>query len=120
MKWFLVFLIVACTVASDVLQAHEMKRHGEITDFRARSVARILAHLAQRRFLILSIACMALSFFAFLRLLGIAPLSFSVPATALTYVGDGLFAHYILHEHLSWQRWAGIAMIAGGVVSMAW
>jgi multidrug transporter EmrE-like cation transporter len=120
MKWFLVFVIVICTVASDVLQAHEMKQHGEITDFRARSVARILANLARRRFLILSIACMALSFFAFLRLLAIAPLSFSVPATALTYVGDALFARYLLHEDLNWRRWAGIAMIAGGVISLSW
>ncbi len=120
MKWFLIFLIVACTVASDVLQAHEMKQHGEITDFRARALASVFTHLAGRRFLILSIACMALSFFAFLRLLEIAPLSFSVPATALTYVGDALFARYALHENLSWRRWAGIVMIAGGVISMAW
>jgi len=119
MKWFLVFVIVACTVASDVLQAYEMKRHGEITDFRARSLARALGILAKRRFLILSIFCMALSFFAFLRLLEIAPLSFSVPATALTYVGDALFARYVLHEHLSWRRWLGIAMIAGGVMALS-
>jgi uncharacterized membrane protein len=120
MRWILVFVIVLCTVASDVLQSHEMKRHGEITDFRVRALAGAVGHLAKRRFLILSIVCMALSFFAFLRLLEIAPLSFSVPATALTYVGDALFAHYVLHEHLSWQRWAGIVMIAGGVLSMAW
>ncbi|MGH9594770.1 MAG: EamA family transporter [Bryobacteraceae bacterium] len=120
MKWLLILLIVACTVASDVLQSHEMKRHGEIIDFRVRSLTRALGELAQRRYLILSIACMALSFFAFLRLLQITTLSFSVPATALTYVVDALFARYVLHEHLSWRRWAGIVMIAGGVISVSW
>lgn len=119
MKWFLVSMIVACTVASDVLQAHEMKQHGEITDFRARALAGVAAQLSKRRFLILSIACMALSFFAFLRLLQIAPLSFSVPATALTYVGDGLFARYALGEHLSGRRWLGIVMITLGVVLLS-
>jgi hypothetical protein len=66
LKWFLVFVIVACTVASDVLQAYEMKRHGEISDFRARSLARALGILAKRRFQILSIflhgACLSLRF----------------------------------------------------------
>ena len=119
MKWLLVFVIVACTVASDVLQAREMQQHGEITDFRFESLGRSLRVLAGRLNLILSIGCMALSFFVFLRLLQIADLSFSVPATALTYVVDALFARYVFHEQVSGQRWAGILMIAAGVISLA-
>jgi len=113
-------VIIACTVASDVLQAHAMKRHGEITDFRARSLTRVFFTLTRRRHLILSIVCMALSFFVFLRLLQIAPLSFSVPATSATYVVDALFARCLFHEELDWRRWTGIIMIASGVVSMSW
>ena len=120
MKWSLVFVIVSCTVASDVLQAHAMKCNGEITDFSARSLTRILSTVARRRHVILSIGCMALSFFVYLRLLQIAALSFSVPATAITYVGDALFARFLFHEELNWQRWTGIIMIACGVVSMSW
>ena len=32
--WALLALIIASTVAADLLQSHEMKRHGEIQDFR--------------------------------------------------------------------------------------
>jgi drug/metabolite transporter (DMT)-like permease len=116
MHWPLVVVIVACTVASDVLQAYEMKRHGEIKDFHARSLARVLLAVRARPGLGLSILCMAVSFFAFLRLLQVAALSFAVPVTAVTYVGDGLFAWYVLHEQLNWERWVGILMITAGVV----
>ena len=34
MNWLLVAIIVGSTVISDVLQSREMKRHGEIGDFR--------------------------------------------------------------------------------------
>ncbi len=120
MKWILVFIIVACTVASDVMQTGAMRQHGEITDFDPRSLGRSLRAVASRWPLILSIACMALSFFVFLHLLEIADLSFSVPATALTYVVDALFARYAFHEHFSPQRWTGILMIAAGVLLLAW
>lgn len=116
MKWLLVSLIVACTIASDVLQASEMKRHGEITNLSLRHLARTLRVLASRRGLLLSIACLAVSFFAFLALLEISSLSFAVPVTGVTYVGDALLAKWVLREHLTWKHWVGIMMIAGGVV----
>jgi drug/metabolite transporter (DMT)-like permease len=119
MKWLWVFMIVACTVASDVLQSREMKRHGEITDFSIRHTARALRALSARPGLVVSIGCLAVSFFAFLALLRIAPLSFAVPVTAVTYVADGLLARWVLHEQVNWKRWAGIAMIACGVILLS-
>ena len=116
MKWALVSLIVGCTIVSDVLQAGEMRRHGPIKHLSVRALGRTLRILAARPALLLSIACLALSFFAFLALLRIASLSFSVPVTAVTYVGDALLAKWVLREHLNWKRWAGIVMIASGVV----
>lgn len=116
MRWILVGIVVVCTIASDGLQAREMKRHGEISDFRARALKRTYFGLAFRPGLALSILCMAISFFAFIRQLQISPLSFAVPATAVTYVGDAVFARCVLREHLDWRRWAGIFFIAAGVV----
>jgi drug/metabolite transporter (DMT)-like permease len=116
MKWLLVALILACTVASDVLQAREMKRHGQITSLRAGSMARRFLSVLGRPALLFSVLCLAISFFAFLRLLRMAPLSFAVPVTALTYVADALLAKCVLHEDLNRRRWLGIAMITGGVV----
>jgi hypothetical protein len=115
MKWFLIFVIVSCTVASDVLQAHEMKQHGEITDFRrAGACAR---DSGKRRFLILSSSA-----WRFLSCVSpaaeIAPLSFSVPATALTYVGDAVCA-LRSSRALKLAALAGIAMIAGGVMALS-
>lgn len=119
MRWLLIGIVVACTIASDGLQAREMKRHGEISDFRAGALKRTFFGLAVRPGLVLSIACMAISFFAFIRQLQISRLSFAVPATAVTYIGDAIFARCVLHEHLDWRRWAGIFLIAAGVVLIA-
>ena len=60
-------LIVAGTVAGDTLQSLEMKRHGEIR-FRASGLGRVAANLATKKYLILAIVCMAVSFFAFMTL----------------------------------------------------
>jgi drug/metabolite transporter (DMT)-like permease len=117
--WFLIALVAGCTVASDVLQSREMRRHGEITDFSIRHLGRTLKQLAARPGLVISIACMAISFFAFLVLLKIAPLSFAVPVTAVTYVADALLAKWVLHEHLNWKRWLGIVLIAAGVTLLS-
>lgn len=118
MKWLLVALIVSCTVLSDVLQSHEMRRTGHVDAFNSAGLKRIVRVFAQPM-LLLSIFLLAISFFAFLRLLMIAPLSFSVPVTACTYVFDGILAKYLLKERVNKRRWAGILLIAAGVVLIA-
>ncbi len=119
MKWILVGVIVLCTVASDVLQSREMKRHGEVDAFRASGLKRTLTAIFRRPLLLLSVGCLAISFFAFIKLLAIAPLSFSVPMTGSTYILDALVAKYLLKEHVNIQRWAGILLIAVGIVLIA-
>lgn len=61
MKWLLVIAMVVATVLSDLLQSHEMKLAGE-QSVGARGLLRLLRMIAHRRFLILAIACMAVSF----------------------------------------------------------
>lgn len=119
MKWILVAIVVAATVASDLLQSVEMKRHGEIDDFRPSALGRAFAAVLRRRLLILAVACMAVSFFAFLQLLTVADLSFAVPATAATYVVETVLAKLLLGEQVAWQRWTGALMVAGGVLLLA-
>lgn len=119
MKWLLVAVVVGATVASDLLQSYEMKRHGEIDDFRPGALGRAFAAVLRKRLLILAVACMAISFFAFLQLLSIADLSFAVPATAATYVVETLLARLLLGEQVRWQRWLGAALVAGGVLLLA-
>jgi drug/metabolite transporter (DMT)-like permease len=110
---------VVATTLSDLLQSWEMKRHGEITDFRPGRLGRMLAGLIRRRYLVLSIFFMAISFLAFLKLLSVADLSFAVPATAASYVTETVLAKYVLKEQLNWKRWIGAALIACGVALIA-
>ncbi len=115
MKWFLIGIIVAATTAGEVAQARGMRRHGEIRDFRPGALGRAFALLARNRFVIVSVAAMAVSFFAYLGLLTVSDLSFAVPATAITYVLETALARYVLHERVTWLRWAGAALVICGV-----
>ena len=119
MDWALVLVVVAATTASDLIQSREMKQHGAIEDLRPGRWGTILASIAQRRRLIVAVLFMALSFFAFLKLLSVADLSFAVPATALSYVVETILARYFLGERVVIQRWAGVGLVACGVALLS-
>jgi drug/metabolite transporter (DMT)-like permease len=119
MKWTLVAVIVAATTVGDVLKAKGMKEHGEIHEFGLGAFGRMLTVLSRNKLIIASVACMAVSFFAFIALVSIAELSFAVPATAITYVLETILARYILKEHISWVRWTGAYLVACGVALLA-
>jgi len=115
MKWVLVGLMVAATVASDLLQSYEMKRAGEHS-VDTRGLMRLLQTIAQRRYLILAIACMAVSFFSFMALVQVEPLSFAVPASAASFIFETLLAKLVLREHVGVRRAAGALIVLCGVV----
>ena len=119
MKWLLVAVIVAATTLGEVLQAAAMKRHGEIHDFSPGAIGRLLATLVRNRFLVGSIAAMAVSFFAFMALLSVAELSFAVPATAASYILETMLAQFLLKEKVTAGRWAGAALVACGVAFLS-
>lgn len=119
MKWALVAIIVAATTVGDVFKAKGMKEHGELHEFGLGALGRVLAVLSRNNLIIASIACMAVSFFAFMALVSIADLSFAVPATAITYVLETVLARYLLREHITWVRWAGAYLVACGVALLA-
>lgn len=115
MKWVLVAVIVAATTVGEVLQAIGMKRHGEVHDFHPTALGRLVAAIARNRFILASVFCSAISFFAFVKLVSIADLSFAVPATAASFVLETILAKYVLREHVGWLRWTGASLVAGGV-----
>lgn len=114
-RWFLVGAVVGSTVACDLLQSWEMKRQGEVTDFRP---ARVAAWF-QRWPLALSVVFMAVSFFAFLQLLQLEDLSFAVPATAASLVVETFLAKIVLKESVDPRRWLGAILVACGVALLA-
>jgi drug/metabolite transporter (DMT)-like permease len=115
MKWILVMAMVAATVGSDLLQSYEMKRAGEQT-VDAHGLLRIGRMIVRRRYLILSFACLAVSFFSFMALVQVEPLSFAVPASAASFVLETVAAKVVLGETISGRRAAGALIVLCGVV----
>jgi drug/metabolite transporter (DMT)-like permease len=115
MKEVLVSIVVLSTVCADLLQSAEMKQVGELDDFRPSGIQSLLGAMARKKYLILAVFFMAISFFAFLKLLSIAELSYAVPVSALTIVIDTILARVILKERVDWRRWTGAALVATGV-----
>lgn len=117
--WLLLAAIVFSTAAADVLQSIEMRRHGEVRDFGPRGLARLARTLVLKKYLILAVFFMAVSFFAFMTLVEIADLSFAVPASAATVVIETVLARLLLKEAVDARRWMGAALVACGVWLLA-
>ncbi|HTP88093.1 MAG TPA: EamA family transporter [Bryobacteraceae bacterium] len=118
LAWLLLLTMVGATVTGDLLQSMEMKRQGEVC-FRNGRLASALSSMARNAWLALAIVFMAISFFAFLKLLTVADLSFAVPASAASFVLETILARLVLKERINLRRWAGAALVAGGVALLA-
>ncbi len=116
MRWALVGIIVLCNAFGDVLNTRGMKRQGEVEDLRPRHMLHVGWRMLRNFYVLGGTACLALSFFALLALLSITNVSFAVPATAVGYLLETLLAKYVLGEDVHWRRWAGAALVAGGVL----
>jgi transporter family protein len=113
--WLLIIVSVLSGTAGDLLTARSMRDHGEIDDFTPGGVAVVTARLARDIWMLAGIVSQAVSFFSFAAVLGIAELSFAVPATALGNVAKTLFAKLFLNEYVCWRRWAGAFLVSVGV-----
>ncbi len=120
MKWLMVGIIVGSTVLADLLQSFEMKRHVVAAeDLRPGRLAGMLRGLAHRGPLVVAVFFMAISFFAFMKLLSVADLSFAVPVTAASVVVETVLARLLLRENVTTLRWAGTLFVACGVALLA-
>lgn len=118
MRWTLLLVLVVATVIAEMLQSYEMKR-GEAQRPTARGLARLLGTILRRKYLVIAILCMAVSFFVFMDLLQNQPLSFVVPASAATFVIETLLAKLLLKETVGKRRTAGAILVLIGVVLLA-
>jgi len=114
MKWILLTIVVVTTVLADLLQSHEMKIAA--TSGERVGLVTIMKAIAIRRNLILAIASMTVSFFAFLALVQTQPLSFAVPASAATFVIETVLARFVLQERVDARRAAGALLVLSGIV----
>jgi drug/metabolite transporter (DMT)-like permease len=116
MKWIAVIILIASTTLGDVARARGMKNHGEVREFHPGAIRSALWALTRNKWVIISTCSMAISFFSFVRLVSIAPLSFAVPVSAATFIPETFLAQFFLRENVDWRRWAGAGLIAAGVV----
>ena len=115
MKWILLTIVILSAVAGDLLQSREMKTAAAAKS-ESLSLLSIIKAVVTRRYLILSIACMAVSFFAFLALVQTQPLSFAVPASAASFVVETVLARFVLKEQIDARRAAGALFVLFGIV----
>ena len=111
----LVTAMVIADAASDVLVARAMKQIGEVTNFRPRALLSTFARMARTPSFVAGIGAAAVHFFTFLALLSFVGLSYVFPATALVYVMATAGAQFILKEHVSRRRWAGVSLVCCGM-----
>jgi len=110
-KYLILGGVTLFAAAGDTLLSHGMKQVGSVSLNHLQSL--ILAVLNPW---VVSGIVLLLAFFAsYMNALSWADLTYVLPATSLGYVLLALVAKFALHEQVSPMRWAGIALIAGGV-----
>ena len=119
MKWVWVAVVVIASTFGDVSNAKGMAERGEIDDFHPGTMIRVLRYIVTHRTVLMGIASNAISYVALLALLSVAPLSFAVPATALSYVLETVIAKWYLHEAVTAKRWLGVMLVVSGIIFIA-
>jgi drug/metabolite transporter (DMT)-like permease len=119
-QWKLVALTSMCNTLGDVLNTAGMKREPEVDKLSLRTQIRMLARVVRNPLVIGGVAALTAGFFAMISLLSIANVSFSVPATALSYVLETLLAKYALKEDVGVRRWAAATLVVCGVALLQW
>jgi len=115
---FLVLLICG-TTGGELAIARGVKAVGEPSSFRPMALLRFLGRVLRTGWLMIGVVLMAVSFYTLLLLLSWNPVSFVIPASALSYVVGTLGAKYILREEISGSRWAGVLLVCVGVALVA-
>jgi len=115
---FLCCLIFGST-GGEIAITRGMKATGEPERLRPRELLLFLGKALRNGWFWAGIPLMALSFYALLLLLSWEPISFVIPASALSYVVGTFGAKYILGEQVSVARWTGVILVCAGVALVA-
>jgi drug/metabolite transporter (DMT)-like permease len=116
MRDYILFpMIVLCGTGGELCVSRAMKSVGEAAGFHPAEILRVVLRALREPWMIAGVTMMALAFFALLGALSVYSVSFVVPVTALDYVAAALGSVFFLHERVSPQRWAGVALVALGV-----
>lgn len=108
----LVLLVIATNVLGNVFLSRGMHQVGRIISASPLDYLKAFAN----PWTLLGICILVIWMLSDLALLSRADLSFVLPVTASAYVLVALGGHFLLHDHISWERWIGILLITGGVI----
>jgi drug/metabolite transporter (DMT)-like permease len=118
--WLAILAVVLSSSGGDVLLSRAMKQIGDLGELRRRRGLKFVGLLVLRkRYFLLGVVCMAVSFYSLLFGLSWNDVSLIGPAAAsLTFVANAFAARIFLHEHVDRRRWAAALLVAAGVVLM--
>jgi len=112
-------VLILGSTGGEIAITYGMKATGEPARLRPRALLIFLGRAVQNGWFWVGVPLMALSFYSLLVLLSWKPISFVIPASALSYVVGTLGAKYILGEQISTARWAGVLLVCAGVALVA-
>ena len=119
-QWRLVAVTSVCNTLGDVLNTAGMKREPEVETLSSRTLLRMLARIVRNPLVIAGVVVLTTGFFSMMSLLSIANVSFSVPATASSFVLETILAKYVLKEDVGLRRWAAATLVVCGVALLQW
>jgi drug/metabolite transporter (DMT)-like permease len=112
-------VLIFGSTGGEIAITYGMKATGEPARLRPLALLKFLAKAVGNGWFWAGIPLMALSFYSLLILLSWEPISFVIPASALSYVVGTFGAKYILGETVSIARWAGVVLVCLGVALVA-
>jgi len=110
-KYLVILSVVLFGSTGDAFLARGMK-HADSIDIH--HLTHVFSALANP-FVIVGIFFLLAFMFSYMTALSFADLTYVLPATAISYVFMILLSIFWLHEHVSPQRWTGVAFIVIGV-----
>ena len=113
---FMILIIVLSTSAGEVLIARGLRQIGEISTLRPSLLLRLGRQVVVNPSFLTGLFSMAVSFFAFLAVLSWENMSYTVPATSLSYVVSTLGAKFVLKEAINLRRWVGTLLVGLGIL----
>jgi len=112
-------VLILGSTGGEIAITHGMKSTGEPERLRPRALLQFLCRAMRNGWFWAGIPLMALSFYSLLVLLSWEPITFVIPASALSYVVGTFGAKYILREDVSVARWVGVLLVCAGVILVA-
>jgi drug/metabolite transporter (DMT)-like permease len=112
-------VLILGSTGGEIAITFGMKATGEPAQLRPIALLKFLGKALCNGWFWAGVPLMALSFYSLLVLLSWEPISFVIPASALSYVVGTLGAKYILREDVSVARWIGVILVCAGVALVA-